>query len=155
MATTLRTRTSSSAAPPAAIGLRVLALLLGVFFLFQGLNKVDWLLDSGILAQRLQNWMGAAPPGVRWYLETFAIPGVPLFARLVPLAELTTGTALILGFWPRLIAGIALVMVVNFHFGLGSYYSAEFLRDGAGLPVMGALLAIAIGGARLPWSVRP
>jgi uncharacterized membrane protein YphA (DoxX/SURF4 family) len=130
-------------------------LLLGVFFLFQGLNKVDWLLDGGILAQRLQNWMRNAPPAVRWYLETFAIPGVPLFARLVPLGELATGAALILGFWPRLIAALALVMVANFHFGLGSYYSVEFLRDGAGLPVMGALLAIIIGGARLPWSVKP
>ena len=155
MAATLRPRTSSSAAAPAAIGLRVLALLLGVFFLFQGLNKVEWLADSGILATRLHNWMREAAPSVRWYLETFAIPGVPLFARLVPLAELTTGVALIVGFWPRLIAGIALVMVANFHFGLGSYYSLEFLRDGAGLPVMGGLLAVVIGGARLPWSVKP
>jgi hypothetical protein len=28
------------------------------------------------------------------------------------------------------------------------------LIDGAGLPVMGGLLALAIGGARLPYSVR-
>jgi uncharacterized membrane protein YphA (DoxX/SURF4 family) len=155
MATTLKPRTSSSKASPAAVGLRVLALLLGVFFIFQGLNKVQWLFDGSILAERLQNWMRSAIPSVRWYLETFAIPGVPLFARLVPLAELTTGIALVVGFWPRLIAGLALVMVANFHFGLGSYFSMEFLRDGAGLPVMGALLAIIIGGARLPWSVRP
>jgi uncharacterized membrane protein YphA (DoxX/SURF4 family) len=133
----------------------VLALLVGVFFLFQGLNKLPWLMDSGILAERLGNWMRSAPPAVQWYLERLAIPGVPLFARLVPLAELGTGVALILGFWPRLVAGFALLMVANFHFALSSYYSMEFFRDAAGLPVMGALLAIAMGGARLPWSVRP
>jgi uncharacterized membrane protein YphA (DoxX/SURF4 family) len=154
--TSIRTRANSSpASGPAATALRLLALLLGVFFLFQGLNKLPWLMDAGILGERLGNWMRNAPPSVRWYLETFAIPGVPLFARLVPLAELGTGIALVIGFWPRLVAALGLVMVANFHFALSSYYSMEFFRDGAGLPVMGGLLALAIGGARLPWSVKP
>jgi uncharacterized membrane protein YphA (DoxX/SURF4 family) len=153
---TTRIRTSNNAAAgSAATALRTLALLLGVFFLFQGLNKVAWLMDSGILAERLANWMRNAPPAVHWYLERLAMPGVPLFARVVPLAELGTGLALICGFWPRMVAAFALVMVANFHFALSSYYSLEFFRDGAGLPVMGGLLALAIGGARLPWSIRP
>ena len=139
----------------ATLALRILALLLGVFFVFQGLGKLPWLLDSGILAERLQNWLGNAPAdSVRWYIETIARPGVPLFARLVPLAELSTGVALVVGFWPRLFAALALAMVANFHFVLGSYFSWEFLNDGAGLPVMGGLLALVIGGGRLPWSVR-
>ena len=71
------------------------------------------------------------------------------------MAELCTGVAFILGFWPRLAAALALAMVANFHFALGSYFSWEFLIDGAGLPVMGGLLALAISGARLPWSLRP
>ncbi len=153
--TTVKPRISTSA-PPAAVALRLLALLLGVFFVFQGLNKLPWLLDGGILAERLQGWMRNAPaPSVRWYIETIAMPGVPLFARLVPLGELSVGLALMLGFWPRLVAALALAMVANFHFALGSYFSWEFLRDGAGLPTMGGLLALVIGGGRLPWSVRP
>ena len=136
------------------MALRALALMLGVFFLFQGLNKLPWLLDSSILAERLQNWSRDAAPSQRWYIETIAVPGVPLFARLVPLAELSTGLALIVGFWPRLAAALALAMVANFHFALGSYFSPDFLIDGAGLPVMGGLLALAIGGSRLPYSVR-
>ena len=154
--TTVKARTASSGTGAALLSLRVLALLLGVFFLFQGLNKLPWLADSSILAERLENWeRNATAPSVRAYLETFARPGVPLFARVIPLAELSTALSLILGFWPRLFAPLAFVMVCNFHFALGDFYTIEFLRDGAGLPVLGGLLAIVIGGARLPWSVRP
>ena len=155
---TVPTRSSSkgAGATAATAGLRTLALLLGVFFLFLGLGKIGWLLDSSILAQRLQGWLANAPAqSVRWYIETFALPGVPLFARLVPLAELATGLALIVGFWPRLVAGLACAMVLNFHFAMGSYFTMDVLTDGAALPVLGGLLALAIGGARLPWSVRP
>jgi uncharacterized membrane protein YphA (DoxX/SURF4 family) len=153
---TLRTRSAGSGTGPAAFALRALALFLGVFFLFQGLGKLPWLLDSGILDQRLREWAGGAPPAVRWYIETLAMPGVPLFARMVPLAELGTGLALLIGFWIRLAAALALAMVINFHFALGSFFALrEFLVDGAGLPVMGGLLALVIGAARLPWSLRP
>ena len=152
--TIVRARANTSGGS-ALVALRTLALLLGVFFVFHGIDKLPWLLDSGILVERLQNWSGNAVPSQRWYIETIAAPGVPLFARLVPLAELSTGAALILGFWPRLVAALALAMVANFHFALGSYFSWEFFIDGAGLPVMGGLLALAISGARLPWSLRP
>jgi uncharacterized membrane protein YphA (DoxX/SURF4 family) len=154
--TAFRARTASSGAGAAIVALRLLALLLGVFFLFQGLNKLSWFADSGILEQRLETWQrNATAPSVRTYLETFARPGVPLFARLIPLAELSTALSLMLGFWPRPLAALAFVMVCNFHFALGDFYSIEFLRDGAGPPVLGGLLALVIGGARLPWSIRP
>jgi uncharacterized membrane protein YphA (DoxX/SURF4 family) len=134
----------------------VLTLLLGAFFVARGLEKLPWFLDSGILSERLEGAMRNAPAAsVRWYIETIAMPGVPLFARLAPLAELSTGVAFILGFWPRLAAALALAIVANVHFALGSYFSWEFLIDGSGLPVMGGLLALVVSSARLPWSVRP
>ena len=150
--TIARGRTGTSAA---VFALRLLASLLGVFFLAQGMNKLAWFGDGSILADRLQNWMRGAAPSVQWYIETVALPGAPLFARLVPVAELATGMALVVGFWPRLAAGLACAMVLNFHFALGTYFTWEGWRDGALLPVVGGLLAIAVGGARLPWSVRP
>jgi uncharacterized membrane protein YphA (DoxX/SURF4 family) len=137
------------------MALRLLALFLGVFFLAQGLNKLPWLLDSALLSDRFAIWERDAPSSVRWYIDTIARPGAPLFARLVPLAELSTGVALIVGFWPRLFAALACVMVLNFHFALGSFFEWEALRDGALLPVVGGLLAIAVGGMRLPYSVKP
>ena len=127
--------------------------MVGVFFLSMGLNKLAWLTDSGILMQKLQIFLKDASPSTRWYIETVAMPGVPLFARLVPIAELSTAVALIVGFWTRLAAALALLMVLNFHFATGEIFSREFLLDGAGPPVLGALLALAIGGGKLPWTV--
>ena len=153
--TTVRPRPTTSVGGGAALGLRVMALLLGVFFLAQGLNKLPWLLDSALLSDRFATWERDAPPSVRWYIDTIARPGAPLFARLVPLAELASGAALVIGFWPRLVAALACVMVLNFHFALGTFFEREALRDPALLPVVGGLLALAINSARLPWSVKP
>lgn len=137
-----------------ANGLRILAVMLGVFFLVTGAAKFAWFADSGILAERFERWSNGAPPSVRWYIETVAVPGIPLFARLVPIAEMTTGLALLAGFWTRLAAGLAFAMVLNFHFASGLLHRGwEIALDAAVLPVLGGLLAVAIGGARLPFSV--
>ena len=138
---------------PHAVALRLLGLAIGLFLVFNGLDKVAWFFDSRILAERLDGWLANAAPGVRWYIETLAAPGVPLFARIVPLAELMTGVALIVGFWTRLMAFVALMMVANFNFARGMFHSGEFLTDGVGLPVVGGLLALTIAGVRLPFSV--
>jgi uncharacterized membrane protein YphA (DoxX/SURF4 family) len=140
-------------ASPYTTALRVLGLAIGLFFLFNGLDKRAWFLDSSILSERLDGWNDNAAPSVRWYIETLAEPGVPLFARLVPLAELLTGAALIVGFWTRLAAFFALMMVANFNFARGMFHSGEFLTDGVGFPVVGGLLALTIAGARLPFSL--
>lgn len=154
MPTAARGRTSGSGGGGTGlIGLRVLAVALGVFFLFTGVGTLAWLTDSGPLSQRFDEWLKGATPAARWYIETLAVPGVPLFARLVPLAALATGGALLLGCWTRLVASIALVMMLNVHFVAGSFSQWEFLRDGTGLPLLGGLLALAIGGSRLPFSV--
>jgi uncharacterized membrane protein YphA (DoxX/SURF4 family) len=155
MAFVARGRASAPAASgAAAAGLRVLSLCIGVFLIFEGLGKLAWLTDSGPLAGALQGWLNEAPPTSRWYLETLAIPGVPMFARLVPLGELLAGAALVTGFWTRLAAAAAFLMVLNFHVASGAIFQYRFLTNGFGLPVLGGLLALAIGAARLPWSVR-
>ncbi len=136
-----------------AYALRILALMLGAFFVSNGVDKLSWFLDSSILAGRLDGWLASAAPPSQWYIETVARPGVPLFARVVPIAELAAGAALIVGFWTRLAAFMALAMVANFHLARGLFFSGEFLTDGVGFPVLGALLALAIAGARLPFSV--
>jgi uncharacterized membrane protein YphA (DoxX/SURF4 family) len=140
-------------ASPYTAALRVLGLAIGLFFLFNGLDKRAWFLDSNILSERLDGWLENAAPSVRWYIETLAAPGVPLFARLVPLAELVVGAGLIVGFWTRLAAFLALMMVANFDFARGMFHSGEFLTDGVGFPVVGGLLALTIAGARLPFSL--
>jgi len=152
MATQARAR-GAVAAPRGVLGLRLLAVMLGIFFLGMSSTKFGWFLDSSILLNKFQMYfLPKAPPIVRWYLETVCIPGTPLFARLVPLGEIATGLALIAGFWTRMAATVAFLMVLNFHFATSAFWSIDFLRDGTGLPVLGGLLALAINGARLPFS---
>ena len=153
MATAARRATAGPDTRASAIALRVLSILMGVFFLFLAIDKIAWLTDDSILSTNFDEWSATASPSVRWYIETIAKPGTPLFSRLVPLAEFAAGVALIAGFWTRLAAALALLMVLNFHFAMGSFQTIGFLRDGAGLPVVGSLLALAIAGGRLPLSV--
>lgn len=134
-------------------GLRALSLIIGTFLIFMGLGKTAWLTDSDFLLWQLQQWREIAPAASRWYLETVAIPGVPPLARLVPLGELAAGTALVFGFRARLAAGVALLMILNFHFASGIMFTYGYLINGYGLPVIGSLVALAIGGTRLPFSL--
>ncbi|MBK5298961.1 MAG: DoxX family membrane protein [Vicinamibacteria bacterium] len=147
--------TPTHAAGSSVHALRVLSLCMGVFFLFMGLDKAAWLGDPGLLTTQLRGWHDAAPAPSRWYLETVAIPGAPVFARLVPVGELAVGVALIAGFRVRLAAVAGLFMVLNFHFAMGVLLRYSYLWNGYGPPVLGGLLALAIGGARLPFSVMP
>jgi uncharacterized membrane protein YphA (DoxX/SURF4 family) len=135
------------------VGLRVLSLAMGLFLIAMGTTKLDWISDTSILTAELQKWHQAAPAASRWYLESIAIPGAPVFARLVLLGELATGAALVCGFRVRAGAAVAFVMVLTFHFASGLLFQYSYLRNSFGLPVLGNLLALAIGGRKLPLSV--
>jgi uncharacterized membrane protein YphA (DoxX/SURF4 family) len=136
-----------------AAGLRVLSLALGVFFLFMGLDKVGWLLDPGLLATQLHGWIDQAPAPSRWYIQTIAIPGAPVFGRLVLIGELAVAVALLSGRYVRAAAVVGLFMVVNFHFAMGVMLKWNYLWNAYGPPVLGGLLALAIGGTKLPWTL--
>ena len=137
-------------------GLTVTRICLGVFLLFQGLGKYQWFADSSILSGRFHEWLNMAAPGSisRWYLESIALPGLPVFARLVPLGEIASGLALVAGFYTPVFAFIAFFMVVNFAVASGLIFTYSYLTNGYGLPVIGSTLGLAVGGVRLPWSVR-
>ena len=135
-----------------AAGLRVLSLCMGIFLLSMGWGKLEWLTDSSLLVAELRGWWGSAPALSRWYIDTVALPGAPLFARLVLFGELASGAALVAGFRMRLAAGIALLMVLNFHMTMGVIFHWAYLTNGYGLPVVGGLAALAVGARRLPFS---
>ena len=83
-----------------------------------------------------------------WYLHRIAIPGVAIFARLVPLGEFSAGVALVAGFWTPLFAFIAFFMALNFQIASGALFRYSFLTSGYGLPVLGSTLALALAGSR-------
>lgn len=138
------------------IGLALSRIFIGLFFVFDGIGKLRWFVDSSILAIQLSGWLNASAPGSmsRWYLEHVAMPGLPYFARLVPLGEMVCGLAMLVGFWTPAFALIAFLMVLNFHVAGGMIEKYSFLTNGHGLPVLGSTLGLAVGGVRLPWSVR-
>jgi uncharacterized membrane protein YphA (DoxX/SURF4 family) len=137
-------------------GLVVIRICLGVFFLFEGIGKLGWFLNAGVLNARLAGWLAEAAVGStsRWYLEHVAMHGTAIFARVVPLGELAAGIALITGVWTRTAAVLAFLMVLNFHVASGALFKYAFLTNGYGLTVLAGTLGLAIGGVRLPFSLR-
>jgi hypothetical protein len=67
---------------------------------------------------------------------------------------MASGVGLILGFRTSLFALLAFFMVANFHIAGGTIFHYGFLTNPYGLPVLGGTLALALGGVRLPLSVR-
>jgi uncharacterized membrane protein YphA (DoxX/SURF4 family) len=142
------------AATGPALGLTVLRLALSVFFLFMSLQKTGWFADPSILAGQLNEYLQNANAWNRPYLEYVCIPLAPVFARLVPLAEMATAAALFTGTYTRIAALAALLMVLNFHFASGIIFTLPYLWNGHGPPVLGGLAALALGGGNLPLSLR-
>ena len=142
------------AANTQARGLTALRLFLGVFFLFEGIGKIGWLMDPSPLTAQLTTYLQSANEWNRAYLQTVCVPFAAVFARLVLFGELATGTSLILGAYARYAAILAFLMVLNIHFASGTLFQSRFLTNGYGLPVLGGLLALAIGGASLPLSMK-
>ena len=138
-------------------GLVIIRLCLGVFLIFQAVAKLRWFMDPSILDGQLSLWLMNADAGSisQVYLQRIAIPGVQLFARLVPLGEFFCGAALLAGFSTSLFALIAFVMVFNYQIASGAMFELSFLANRSALPVLGSTLGLAIGGVRLPWSIRP
>lgn len=137
-------------------GLSILRVCIGLFFVFEAFLKIRWLANSSPLAGQLTGWANAAAPGSisAWYLSKVALPGAGVFARLVPIGEFVSGLSLVLGYRTPLFAFVAFFMALNFQVASGAIFRLSFLTSGYGLPVLGSTLALAVGGVRLPWSVR-
>jgi uncharacterized membrane protein YphA (DoxX/SURF4 family) len=136
-----------------AAALTIIRITTGMYFFFLGLGKISWLFNSAPLVSQLSTWLSQSSVLSRWYLER-VLPGAPLFARLLPLGEMAAGLALAVGFWTRLAATVAFVIVLNVQFASGEMFHYGYLSAARGLPVLGSLLALGIGGGRLPLSLR-
>lgn len=130
-----------------AVALVVVRVCIGVFMFFFGFEKLSWLLDATALTTQLETWLLNAPPASLWYLERI-IPGAPVFARVVPVGAMAGGLALAFGFWTRMAAALSLVVVVSLQLGAGAMFRYAYLADASGLPLVGGLLALMIGGER-------
>jgi uncharacterized membrane protein YphA (DoxX/SURF4 family) len=135
-----------------ARALAVLRVVIGIFFLFEGVGKLAWLRNPELLTERFSRYVVSATTLNEWYLD-LVMPQAAVFAPLVTLGELSAGVALIAGLWSRLAAALTFGMVMNFHVASGALFTPAFLTNGYALPVLGSLLALAMAGTGLPWSV--
>ena len=148
-----RPQNSAGSATAQGLGLMLIRITAGIYLFSMGISKVRWLLDSTPLANQLSVWSAQATPLSQWYLERL-LPGTPVFARLVPLAEMAGGLALAVGFWTRLVAGAMFLMILNYQLAAGAMFSSAYLTNANGLPLLGSLLGLVLGGGRLPLSAR-
>ena len=137
-------------------GLVIMRLCLGVFFIVQAATKLSWITDPSLLSSQLSLWvMNAAPGSIgQMYLQTVAVPYAGVFARLVPLGEFFCGFALLVGFFTPWFAFLAFFMVLNYQVASGTIFEWSFLANRSALPILGSTLALALGGGRLPWSLK-
>jgi uncharacterized membrane protein YphA (DoxX/SURF4 family) len=136
-----------------AVGLMLVRVSVGLYLFFMGAGKTSWLLDSTHLTNQLAQWLSDATPVSRWYLDRM-MPGAPIFARIIPVAEMAGGLGLALGVWTRLAAALSLIMVLNLQVAAAAMFRFSYFTDATGLPVVGALLGLMIGGGKLPLSLR-
>jgi uncharacterized membrane protein YphA (DoxX/SURF4 family) len=131
----------------AGASLVVLRVSLGIFMIAKGFDKLAWFAHPHLLDVKLHAFLAKATPVNRWYVNLL-IPGVAVFARLVPFGELASGVSLVVGRFTRLAAILAFLMILNFHLATGALFRADFPSDGQAFPVLGGLLAITLVGRR-------
>jgi uncharacterized membrane protein YphA (DoxX/SURF4 family) len=137
-----------------ATGLAALRVCLGVFLLAESYFKLRWLLNAEALTTKANDWARNANHYNEWALHHLLLPYVSIWSRAIMLGEVCLGLGLLLGVFTRPLAIVAFLGSLAFCFLTGILFHVTFLIDGLGLPLVGATLALAIGGGRLPWSLR-
>ena len=103
-----------------------LRIVIGVFFIAQGLNKLDWYTTSEFLRTSLDRYSLNASPATVWYQKHIAYPGIEAWSRLIPTGEMLIGIALILGLLTRAALIGAIALVLNYHLTNGSSLYPRF-----------------------------
>ncbi|MGA7161604.1 MAG: DoxX family protein [Bacteroidota bacterium] len=117
-----------------------LRIVIGLFFVAQGLNKLEWFATSEFLRTSLDRYSLNAPPATLWYLKHVAYPGIEAWSRMIPTGEMLIGVALVLGLLTRAALITAIALVVNYHLTTGNLFSLSFFSNPYALVVLSCLL---------------
>ena len=100
----------------AARGLALLRICLGLEFGMWAWAKLHdgWLTNGTALEELLTGYLPQSEPDYARFLETYVLPNVDVFARLVTVGELAAAVALTLGFLTRLGSLIGMWLTANF-----------------------------------------
>ena len=122
-------------------------IAVGIFFLSQGLTKLEWLSSSEFLKTNLERFAVNANPVTLWYHHYIAQPGIEAWTRLIPTGEILLGVSLILGLMTRTSLIAALALVVNYHIVNGKIFSLQFFSDPHALLLCTSLLMLLMSNA--------
>jgi uncharacterized membrane protein YphA (DoxX/SURF4 family) len=122
----------------------ILRLAVAIFFLYLGYTKMSsgWLTSSDRLEKSLLSFEHNAPPATRWYIEHVGLPGVSLWAKLIPFGETALGISLLFGLLVRLSTFIGILTVLNFHLTNGTLLTVGFLGNPWAILVIAPLLVL-------------
>ncbi len=117
-------------------------IAIGLFFLAQGLNKLDWYSSSEFLRTSLDRYAQSPPALSSFYQKHIAYPGIEAWSRMIPTGEMLIGVALILGLLTQPTLIIALLLVLNYHLTNGNLFSTQFFFNPYALVLLSSLVVI-------------
>ena len=130
-----------------------LRIAIGIFFVAQGLNKLEWYTSSEFLRTSLDHYANNATPITVWYQNHIAYPGVEAWSRMIPTGEMLIGVALILGLLTKPTLIIALAYVVNLHLANGSLFSLSFFSNPYALVLVSCLIFLFVSRAESAFAI--
>ena len=117
-------------------------IAIGLFFLAQGLNKLDWYSSSEFLRTSLDRYAQGPPALTSFYQRQVAYPGIEAWSRMIPTGELLIGVALILGFLTQPTLIITILLVLNYHLATGNLFSTQFFSNPYALVLLSSLVVL-------------
>ena len=117
-------------------------IAVGLFFLAQGLNKLDWYSSSDFLRTSLDRYAQSPPALTSFYQKHVAYPGIEAWSRMIPTGEMLIGVALILGLLTQPTLIIAMMLVLNFHLANGNLFSTQFFSNPYALVLLSSLVVL-------------
>lgn len=124
-----------------------LRIAIGVFFLAQGLNKLEWYTSSEFLRTNLDRYSQSPSPAAAWYQKHVAYPGIEAWSRMIPTGEMLIGIALVLGLLTRAALISALALVINYHITTGTLFISAFFFNPFALVILSCLLFLLMSKA--------
>ena len=131
----------------------ILRITVGIFFLAQGLHKLDWLNSSEFLKLNVDRYAQGAHPAAIWYQDHVAKPGIEAWARLIPIGEMLIGVSLILGLLTQTTLIIATALVVNFHIANGIFFTVGFFSNPYALLLIVTLIVLWFLNSAAVWAI--
>ena len=131
-----------------------LRIVVGVFFLAQGLSKVQWYTTSEYLQTNLDRYGVNAHPVTQWYQEKVARPYIEVWSRLIPSGEIAIGIALILGLFVQPTLIISSLLLLNFYVATGKIFQLTFFSDPYAMLLIVIVLLLLFNKSGNVWAVK-